>query len=48
MRVGRNLLDAAEGFLQRKRYLILDRDPLHGSVPKDASRRQRKAAAAPR
>jgi len=29
MQVGRNLLDAAEGFLQRKRYLILDRDPLY-------------------
>ena len=29
MQVGRNLLDAAEGFLLRKRYLILDRDPLY-------------------
>jgi transposase InsO family protein len=29
MQVGRNLLDAAEGFLLRKRYPILDRDPLY-------------------
>jgi len=29
MQVERNLLDVAEGFLLRKRYLILDRDPLY-------------------
>jgi putative transposase len=29
MQVGRNLLDAVDGFLLRKRYLILDRDPLY-------------------
>ena len=29
MRVGRNLLDAVDGFLLGKRYLILDRDPLY-------------------
>jgi hypothetical protein len=27
--VARNLLDAGDGFLLGKRYLILDRDPLH-------------------
>jgi hypothetical protein len=27
--VSRNLLDAADGFLVGKRYLILDRDPLY-------------------
>ncbi|MEY4510203.1 MAG: hypothetical protein RLZZ450_2325 [Pseudomonadota bacterium] len=29
MQVGRNLLDAVDGFLLHKRYLILDRDPLY-------------------
>ncbi|MEY4514177.1 MAG: hypothetical protein RLZZ450_6299 [Pseudomonadota bacterium] len=29
MQVGRNLLDAIDGFLLRKRCLILDRDPLY-------------------
>jgi transposase InsO family protein len=29
MQIGRNLLDAAEGFLLDKRYLILDRDPVY-------------------
>jgi putative transposase len=27
--VARNLLDVGDGFLQGKRYLILDRDPLY-------------------
>jgi putative transposase len=27
--VARNLLDAADGFQRRKKYLILDRDPLY-------------------
>jgi len=29
MQAGRNLLDAAHGFLRDKRYLILDRDPVY-------------------
>jgi transposase InsO family protein len=29
MQVGRNLLDAADGFLLGKKYLILDRDPVY-------------------
>ncbi|MFH2007919.1 MAG: integrase core domain-containing protein [bacterium] len=33
--VGRNLLDAAEGFLRNARYLILDRDPLFTKTFRD-------------
>jgi len=29
MQVGRNLIDAFDGFLRRKRFLLLDRDPLY-------------------
>ena len=32
MQVGRNLLDAADGFLLHRRYLILDRDPLYATA----------------
>jgi putative transposase len=32
MQVGRNLLDAARGFLLGKKYLVLDRDPVYTST----------------
>ncbi len=35
LQLGRNLLDACEGFLREKTHLILDRDPLYSSDFKD-------------